>query len=67
MTSEEVKKPLKDLVKGLNGMTNMLEKLKTELPKSMPKDEAEKLATEIQDLGVIERVNELQDKLNNIR
>lgn len=67
MDKAEILKPLKDLNKGLTGLSSMLNKLKDELPNQVTKEEAEKVALEIEESGIFERVEEMQTRINKLR
>lgn len=67
MDKQAILKPLQDLNKGLQGLDKILHTLKDSLPKDLPKEEAEKIAEQVKESGIVERVQEMQERINKIR
>jgi len=64
---DETAEILKGITKGLDNLTNVLDNVMKESLKEVDKETLLKINTEIKDLNPNAKLNELREKMNNIK
>lgn len=67
MNPQDAKRTAKQLMKGLDGLTNMLKDIQREANVKLNKEEALILANKLKEKGLDDKINGLPDMLNDLK